>query len=147
MPKPIAPQAALAAYALTLPGATEDHPWGETAIKVAKKVFVFLGMPGVEVSVTTKLPESGMAALALPFAEPTGYGLGKSGWVTFRFGPKEPVPLDLLRQFIDESYRAVAPKKLVDSWKAVPAAAPAPTPRRRKTPDRTPGSPRRSRKK
>ena len=29
--------------ALGYPGATEDHPWGETAIKVNGKVFVFLG--------------------------------------------------------------------------------------------------------
>lgn len=53
-------------------------------------------------------------ALMLPFAEPTGYGLGKSGWVTatFNAGEKAP-PVALLKQWLDESYRAIAPKKLV----------------------------------
>ena len=33
-------------------------------------------------------------ALDHDFAEPTGYGLGKSGWVTARFGVDEKPPLD-----------------------------------------------------
>lgn len=52
-------------------------------------------------------------ALDLPFAEPTGYGLGKSGGVSARFAKVSEVPLDLLKAWIDESYRAIAPKKLV----------------------------------
>ena len=51
----------------------------------------------------------------LPFTEPTGYGLGKSGWVSAKFPPAEKLPLDLLKAWIDESYRAQAPKKLVAS--------------------------------
>ena len=101
-------------FALTYPEAREDHPWGETVIKVKKKVFVFLGHAedgGVGLSV--KLPQSNLLALDLPFATPTGYGLGKAGWVSARFGPKQKPPLDLLKQWIDESYRAVAPKTLV----------------------------------
>jgi predicted DNA-binding protein (MmcQ/YjbR family) len=54
-----------------------------------------------------------VAALMLPFAEPTHYGLGKSGWVTAQFGVRDEIPLALLREWIDESYRAVAPKKLI----------------------------------
>jgi len=54
----------------------------------------------------------------LPFTEPTGYGLGKSGWVSARFtGPHRP-PVALLKAWIDESYRAQAPKKLVASLPA-----------------------------
>jgi predicted DNA-binding protein (MmcQ/YjbR family) len=101
-------------FALTYPEAHEDHPWGETVIKVKKKVFVFLGHPedgGVGLSV--KLPQSNLLALDLPFATPTGYGLGKAGWVTAQFGPKQKPPIDLLKKWIDESYRAVAPKTLV----------------------------------
>jgi len=62
---------------------------------------------------SVKLPASAPMALLLPFASPTRYGLGKSGWVSARFGRSESPPLDLLRAWIDESYRAIAPKTLV----------------------------------
>lgn len=64
-------------------------------------------------SFTTKLPHSSGAALMFPFTHPTGYGLGKSGWVTSKFGPRETPPVPLLKAWILESYQAVAPKKLV----------------------------------
>jgi len=48
-----------------------------------------------------------------PWAEPTGYGLGKSGWVSLSCKASQLPPLDLLRCWIEESYRAVAPKKLI----------------------------------
>ena len=89
---------------------------GENAssiIKVNNKVFLLLHLPDDSLHVTVKLPVSGLLALSLPFASPTGYGLGKSGWVTATFGPREQPPIEVLRQWIDESYRAVAPKKLV----------------------------------
>jgi predicted DNA-binding protein (MmcQ/YjbR family) len=113
-PKKVA--AALRAFALKMPGAHEDFPWGERVVKVGPKgkVFVFLGRDSDdEVGMSVKLPASGGAALAEPFAEPTGYGLGKSGWVSLSFTKKDRVPVDLLARWIEESYRAVAPKKLV----------------------------------
>src|SRR2546422_9260418 len=100
--------------ALSYPGATEDHPWGETAIKVNGKVFVFLGDDGLSV----KLPKSRDMAHDIPFAEPTHYGLGKHGWVTVHFGGKAKPPLNLIEAWIDESYRAVAPKKYAASLSA-----------------------------
>ena len=33
----------LRAHALSLPGTTEEFPWGERVVKVRGKVFVFLG--------------------------------------------------------------------------------------------------------
>lgn len=102
-------------YALTFPEVTEDHPWGHRAMKVKGKSFVFLGgdKNAKELSLSVKLPSSRDMAVDLPFAEPTGYGLGKSGWVTASFTKVADVPLDLLKSWIDESYRAIAPKKLV----------------------------------
>lgn len=100
-------------FALSLPEAYEEFPWGERVAKVKGKVFVFLGMNGDELGLSVKLPQSGVLALGLPFASPTGYGLGKAGWVTARFTKSRKAPVDLLRAWIDESYRAVAPKKLV----------------------------------
>ncbi len=103
--------AALRAFALGFPGAREEFPWGERVVKVGKKVFVFMGMPdGDGLALSVKLPSSGPMALLLPFATPTGYGLGKAGWVSARFAPSDAPPLALLREWIDESYRAVAPK-------------------------------------
>lgn len=103
--------ASLVATALRLPGATEHHPWGETAIKVKGKVFVFLYLGSEGLALTAKLPQTGGVAMMLPFAEPTGYGLGKSGWVTARFRPKEKPPVPLLEEWIAESYAAIAPAK------------------------------------
>ena len=112
----------LRAFALGYPEAYEEFPWGERVAKVKGKVFVFLGMDGDDLGLSVKLPQSGMLALGLPFASPTGYGLGKAGWVTAKFGKREKAPVDLLRSWIDESYRAVAPKKLVTALSAPPAA-------------------------
>lgn len=125
-PKSLAePEEVLRQFALKFPEATEDHPWDHIAIKVTGKVFVFLAGPEDTFNVTCKLPSSGRLALTLPFATPTGYGLGKSGWVTASFKDGEAVPLDRMAEWIEESYRAVAPKKLIaalDNPDAVPAA-------------------------
>jgi len=115
----------LRAFALGYPEAYEDFPWGERVAKVKGKVFVFLGRDGDDLGLSVKLPESGMLALGLPFASPTGYGLGKAGWVTVKFGKREKAPVDLLRSWIDESYRAVAPKKLLAALSAPPAGGQA----------------------
>jgi predicted DNA-binding protein (MmcQ/YjbR family) len=114
----------LRTFALGFPEAREDFPWGERVVKVKDKVFVFLGRDDEDLGVTVKLPSSGLLALGLPFASPTGYGLGKSGWVTARFTAKDTPPLDLLRKWIEESYRAVAPKNLVAALDAPPKRAP-----------------------
>jgi len=111
-PKPGSAEAALRSHALAYPEAHEDFPWGERVVKVRGKVFVFLGRPEDGLSLSVKLPGSASVALGLPFASPTGYGLGRSGWVTARFGPRQKPPVELLKHWIDESYRAVAPKKL-----------------------------------
>ena len=108
-------EAELAAFAVTLPGAVEDFPWGDRAMKVNKKVFVFLGTHEGGLAMSTKLPRSAAIALTLPFASPTRYGLGKSGWVTAQFDANEKPPVDFLCAWIEESYRAIAPKKLLQA--------------------------------
>ncbi|MBC8105344.1 MAG: MmcQ/YjbR family DNA-binding protein [Anaerolineae bacterium] len=103
----------LRAFALDYPDAVEEFPWGHSAFKVNKKVFLFLATEKGELSMSMKLPKSGKAALKNSFASPTEYGMGKHGWVTSRFAPGDSVPLDLLTDWIDESFRAIAPKKIV----------------------------------
>jgi predicted DNA-binding protein (MmcQ/YjbR family) len=122
---------ALRDHALTYPETTEDFPWEHRAIKVKGKVFLFLSKNEPSLSMTVKLPVSGETALGLPFATPTGYGLGKSGWVTARFEATDDVPLDMLFEWIDESFRAVAPKKVVAQLEAA-EAAPDGAPKRKK---------------
>ena len=97
---------------LAYPGATEDFPWGHRTAKVNGKMFAIISTDEGRLSITLKLPVSHEAALLFPFAEPTGYGMGKSGWVTARFRGRTAVPLDVLRRWVDESYRNIAPKKL-----------------------------------
>lgn len=104
---------ALRDFALGLPEAHEDHPWGETVVKVRKKIFLFLGADddGYEPGFGVKLPTSSGHALAVPGSAPMGYGLGKAGWVTVKLEAELP-PVDVLLDWVEESYRAVAPKRL-----------------------------------
>lgn len=102
----------LRSYGLSLPEAAEEMPWGHSALKVRGRSFVFLALEEEALSLSVKLPASRDFALVFDFTEPTGYGLGRSGWVTSRFRPKDEIDLDLLKRWITESYRAFAPKKL-----------------------------------
>ncbi len=126
---------AIRTIALGYPGSFEEFPWGHSAFKVgkAKKVFLFLVADTAGIRISMKLPESAFGALLLPFCEPTGYGLGKSGWVTATFGPDDNPPLAEIESWIDESFRAVATKTLVrqleegtETGSAEPAAATPP---------------------
>ena len=105
-------EATLRKAALAYPEVTEDFPWGHRTLKVKKKAFVFMVLDDAGLSFTVKLPSSSESALTLPFCEPTGYGLGKSGWVSAQFKKANQVPVDLLIEWMDESYRAVAPKRV-----------------------------------
>lgn len=104
--------ASLEDTALSYPGAWHDTPWNESVVKVGAKIFVFVRKDG-EPGITVKVPESGDHALALPGAAPTGYGLGKHGWVTIPIGGLTGDDADVLFDFIDESYRTVANKTMV----------------------------------
>jgi predicted DNA-binding protein (MmcQ/YjbR family) len=115
MAPPSATRNRILSFALRFPGAWEDHPWEEDVVKVGKKVFVFLGIDDTaEPAMTVKLDESLEQALGVPGAEPTGYGLGRWGWVTIPFRDSTP-PLPVLKDWVEESYRKIAPKNLVAS--------------------------------
>jgi predicted DNA-binding protein (MmcQ/YjbR family) len=118
--------AALRKHALSYPEVHEDFPWGERALKVKKKVFLFLHYDAHHLALSVKLLHSSGVALMFSFAEPTGYGLGKAGWVTARFARGSRPPLSLLQGWLKESYACVAPAKLV-------ALAASQTPRRAAT--------------
>ncbi|MEO0602968.1 MAG: MmcQ/YjbR family DNA-binding protein [Myxococcota bacterium] len=131
MDDPAANLAAIHAQALGYPEAYEELPWGHPAIKVRKKVFLFCSALGTESpQMSVKLTASRDRALAHESVEPMGYGLGRHGWCSF--SDLAAVPLEDLLDYVDESYRAVAPKTLLrqlgDARPAPAASAPPPSP-------------------
>lgn len=110
-------EAKLRDVALAFPETYEEFPWGHRALKVKGKTFCFMGT-GAEAGadndnffMSCKLPETGALALTLPGVVPTGYGLGKSGWVSAQY-KRGKAPVDMLADWLRESYCAIAPKKL-----------------------------------
>ena len=102
-------------FGLSYPEAHLKSPWpNHKDLAVRDKTFAYLPKEEQDApfSISCKLPQSSEEALLLPFCTPTGYGLGKSGWVTATI-LKGPIPLELFKDWIDESYRAQAPKRLV----------------------------------
>ncbi|HEV7558632.1 MAG TPA: MmcQ/YjbR family DNA-binding protein [Kofleriaceae bacterium] len=115
----------LRAFGLAYPGAHLKSPWpGHKDLAVNDKTFAYLSIEGEPFSISCKLPRSNAMALMLPFVKPAEYGLGKSGWVAATFPDDEPLPVDMLKAWIDESYRAQAPKKLVASLEGAPVKPP-----------------------
>jgi predicted DNA-binding protein (MmcQ/YjbR family) len=105
--------ASLTAFALGFPGAWADNPWGDSVVKVGKKIFVFLGDNADDSVITVKVPESHDHAMSFPGAAPTGYGLGKAGWVTIPVAGLDGDDAEVLHDFVEESYRLIATKKLI----------------------------------
>jgi hypothetical protein len=115
----------LRAFGLAYPGAHTKSPWpGHMDLAVNEKTFAYLSVEGEPFAISCKLPRSGAVALMLPFVKPTAYGLGKSGWVTAEPPAGKALPVDLFKEWIDESYRAQAPKKLVAELPRVEAKPP-----------------------
>ncbi len=102
---------ALRKRALAFPGTYEDYALGETLVKLKNKnVIVALGRAGGGLSISCRLPRSGVSAVAkFSFASLASHGLGKAGWVTAKFQPGDEVPLRMLLGWVDESHAAVAP--------------------------------------
>lgn len=116
------------AFALKLPGAEEDFPWGEPVVKVRRKagvppwrkdgegvygpMFLWLGARAASPqAIAVKLTASHEQAIALAAAVPTTIsGLGQWGWLTVALSA---VDVDLLCDWVEESYRAAAPKRLI----------------------------------
>jgi predicted DNA-binding protein (MmcQ/YjbR family) len=118
------------------PGTALKSPWpGHADLAVKDKTFAYFSTEEEpEPGLSCKLPHSSDVALLLPFASPTGYGLGKSGWVTATFKPNDAVPLELMKEWIDESYRAQAPKKLIAELAAAGAVTKAPSSAKKRPP-------------
>jgi len=106
-------------FALSLPGTQPKSPWpGHDDVAVNDKTFLYLGIHEDKVSVGVKLRVTGAEVRRLPNAKPMAYGLGKSGWVSIAFDPAAAPPLETIKRWVMESYRAQAPKRLLKEFEA-----------------------------
>lgn len=109
----------LLAIVLRLPGAYEDRPWGSVHCKVAGKIFVGWGRHEdgeMELGFRTDLELQSMLVASDPRFKIAKY-VGQYGGVDMRLGPK-PNWAEV-EHFIVESYRKIAPKKLVKELDAL----------------------------
>lgn len=104
-------------FALGFPAAFEDFPWGLAIVKVDTgaaypPAFVWLGKRDVEEhGVVVKLTDSYEQAVMLAGAVPTSHsGVGQFGRLTVPLGI---VDVELVCDWIEESYRNIAPKRFV----------------------------------
>ena len=104
---------ALRRIALAYPEAEEGTVCSKAAFKARKKSFLFVGADDFTYDVKLKLADSLDEATSLAAREPGHYSVGGHGWVEVTFGHKESPPPGLMERWIDESFRLLAPKKLV----------------------------------
>ncbi len=86
---------------------------GQPTFRVNGKNFVFTNPEGTSISV--KLPREEAAAVVAtdPQVEPTGYGLGRHGWVTAAIPVRTSRPRwREIEEWIRTSYTLVAPRHL-----------------------------------
>ena len=106
----------LEAMAAKLPEAerVDIEAWGgEPTFRVRGKNFIFTDLAVTGLSV--KLPKDEAAAVVATDAgaEPTGYGLGRHGWVSVKIGPKANAERwRQIEEWVRTSYVMVAPKAL-----------------------------------
>jgi predicted DNA-binding protein (MmcQ/YjbR family) len=99
-----------------------DHP----TFRVNGKNFVFSDQAAQQL--TVKLPKEEAAAVVAtdPTAEPSGYGLGRHGWVSFTLAePADAERWQQVEEWVRTSYVLVAPKKLARQVEAEDEAASA----------------------
>jgi predicted DNA-binding protein (MmcQ/YjbR family) len=86
---------------------------GEPTFRVRGKNFVFTNQAATDLSV--KLPKEEAAAVVAtdPTAQPTGYGLGRHGWVSVEVGDRaDAARWQQVEEWVRTSYTLVAPKAL-----------------------------------
>jgi hypothetical protein len=118
---------ALRKIALGYPEAEEGIACRGTAVEcatvmVGKKAFLFLGKKEFRLKLGDSLDE----AAKLAAKHPDVYKVGAKGWTSIAVSGIQSAPKGLLERWIGESYRLLAPKKLV----AALAESSTKTPRR-----------------
>jgi DNA-binding transcriptional ArsR family regulator len=110
---PVRPDVLLRNIALAYPETKEVIAEDERLIKVRSRTFLVLRCDGHACGLSVRLPISRTEALKLPSVQPIQYRLGRSDWVMVRVDLDGELSIELLWEWIDESYRAVAPSRLL----------------------------------
>src|SRR6478735_4964548 len=102
--------ASMQEHCLAKPGAWPDNPWGHDypVIKVADKIFAFLGAGGVGVKAGPNRDVADEWLQRYPDDASVMAYIGRSGWNDLAFGGA--IPDDELLEAVDESYRLVVGK-------------------------------------
>ena len=108
--------ARLAAIALALPEAerVDVEAWdGEPTFRVRGKNFVFASKHADVLTVKLPPDEAAAVCATVPGAAPTGYGLGRHGWVTVRVPADAPEERwQEIEEWVVTSCCLVAPRRL-----------------------------------
>ena len=108
----LSPFEALRRHGLAFPEAVEDFPWGHTALKVRGKTFAWLERGGGQAQPHRQAAGQPRLRRDLRFRRAGRLRPRPLGLDHCRFPPAQEPDLDLLKRWMAESYRAVAPKKL-----------------------------------
>ena len=99
-----------------LPEATrvDIEAWGgEPTFRVRNKNFIFTDQPVSRMSVKLPIDEAEAVVASDPGAVPTGYGLGRAGWVSVEVGDTaDRHRWEQVEEWVRTSYTLVAPKSL-----------------------------------
>ncbi|GAB3028635.1 MmcQ/YjbR family DNA-binding protein [Mycobacterium bourgelatii] len=99
-----------------LPEATrvDIEAWGgQPTFRVRGRNFVFAANDGSSISVKLSQAEAAAVVASDPDAEPTGYGLGRHGWVSIRIAARASAERwREIEEWVHTSYSLVAPKTL-----------------------------------
>ena len=107
--------APLRAICLPHPEAVEAEAFGTPTFQVRSKNFAMVHKPDARVSVWCKAPPGAQEAYIA--SEPERYYkppyLGPKGWIAAWISPECDPDWDAIAEIVDESYRLIAPKRLV----------------------------------
>jgi hypothetical protein len=100
------PTDAIRRQALTFPDVMTGKSCAQSAFKVGKGTFLFIG-PGPKgkgFKAMFKLKASMPEALNLAEHDPNRFEVGSTGWVTARFTAEEPMPKQVWEKWLSESF-------------------------------------------
>ena len=100
-------------HALTFPQTVEGSSCVNRAFKAGGKNFAFLGEKDDECRLRLKLDASISDLEQRAVSDPERWQVGKGGWVLVKFPPSDAPKIADLRRWITESFRLLAPKKIV----------------------------------